>query len=52
MPEASAAGITKVNVRQAATHPWKVMPTNTSGVAYTQAQIVAHLQIVIDRNNA
>lgn len=52
MPEASANGITKVNIRQIAVQPWKVQPTDEAGVPYTQAQILSWVQAATDRNGA
>lgn len=52
MPEASAVGIIKVNVRQAALYPWKVIPCDVSGVAYTQTQVLNWVQAASDRNGA
>lgn len=52
MPEATANGIEKVRVAQAAAHPWKVRPSDSSGASYSASQLISRLQLVTTRNDA
>lgn len=52
MPEAAAHGILKVNVRQTAANPWKVVPVDSSGTVYTFAQVLGWIRAAMDRNGA
>lgn len=52
MPEATPAGILKVNVRQTAGHPWKVFPVDGNGNAYSHSQVLRWVQAATDRTNA